>query len=703
METVRSSLVAVCLLGLLVTPAALAGQAADPRPGAVPDDSVVALVAGAREAAAAGDHAAAARRYALAAGVAPEIADWLTLSHLQAAARAGDTAAVREAAGRLEPASAVDPDSVRLERARAHFVAGDRGRGLALARQLPGAADPALWTEHVAPALLAAGDTARARDGLLAAAGGRGAPSAAGELLLDLAPDPSDLLILARADRSAGRSRRARRILRSVIESGESYYRTRAARMLADLELDAGRLVRAHEVAAEGIDAAPAGPDRARLELISASSHARRGQIEQAVRHYRRGAEAAGGEQSARAAYLLADLAHDRGELEVARERYRAAAERFPATDHGGLARMRLGFLAFAGGRWSAAAGHFRAYRRGLPRGDWATASVYWEGRSRSEAGEPDAAAGLYEQVIGRDPISWYGVRAAARLGRDPLAAALGPTDAPPAGARTAGPTPSVDALVRRMGILRELAWRDRALRELDQARERSTGAWDAAAVALRLGSDGWALPAIRLGWSGFARNGGEWTRGLLEAVWPLPYRDQIERSAAELGLPPALVAGVARQESAFDPSAVSVAGAVGLMQLMPATAAELARERGEPPPGREELTDPFRNLALGTRYLAGLLDRFPDSGVGVLASYNAGPHRWRRWRRFPEASVDDELLIERIPFRETRLYVKLVLRNASLYARLHGLEAAGWDGGMPSEQLRLSAHRSVDRSRDRE
>ena len=699
MDTLRSSLVAASLLAALVPTAVLAGQQ-----GAAAGDSVAALVEAARRASAAGDHAAAAERYAEAVGAAPEIAHWLRLSRMQAAARAGDTAAVREAAAGIGEASAVPADSVRLERARAHFLAGDPARGLAMARSLPGSADPGLWAEHVAPALLAAGDTAGARDALVAAAATRGASAAAGALLLELDPDPSDLLVLARADRTAGRSARARRVLRSVMEGGgQSYYRTRAARTLADLELDAGRLARAHEVAAAGIAVTPAGPDRARLELISASSHARRGQIEQAARHYRRGADAAGGEQSARAAYLLADLAHDRSELELARERYRFAAERFPATDHGGLARMRLGFLAFSERRWEDAAGHFRAYREGMPDGDWATASVYWEGRARGEAGDAEAASARYEAVIRRDPVSWYGVRAAERLGRDPLRSVLGPSSTEPDGTEDTGPMPSVDALVRRMGLLREIDWRSRALRELDQARDRSAGAWDVAAMAHRLGRDGWALPAIRLGWSGFARNGGEWTRGLLETVWPLPYRQEIERAAGELGLPPALVAGVARQESAFDPAAVSVAGAVGLMQLMPATAAELARERGEAPPGRDELTDPIRNLALGTRYLAGLLDRFPDSGVGVLASYNAGPHRWRRWRRFPEASVDEELLIERIPFRETRLYVKLVLRNASLYAHLHGLEAAGWEGGLPSERLRLSAREPVDRPRDRE
>lgn len=697
----------VALLALAALSAPLSGQAAGAEERAAERDSLRALVEAARAASTRGDHAEAARRYARAAARAPEIGAWLELSRLQAAARSGDTATVRATASGLRPHPTVPADSVTLALARARFLAGDAAGGLAAARRLRPEADPDLWTRHVAPALLAAGDTAAAREVLLDAARSRGAPAGAGELLLGLGPSPTDRLVLARADRRAGRAERARRLLSSLVQGSDRYLRGRAARLLADLELDAGRLERAHEVASTGVRSVRAGPERAMLELILAATHSRRGHTEEALEHYRRGSEAAGGEHSARAAYLAADLAHDLGRMEEATERYRRAAEGFPGTDHGGLARMRLGFLAFSRGEWPRATEHFHAYRSALPDGDWAVASLYWEARARSEDGDEAGAESLLRDVLRRDPLSWYGVRAGARLGRDPLAAALGRPDSavsvPASGTRgdPDGPAvgPDVRALLDRMALLRELGWRERALIEMEAERERAGGAWDVGAVALRMGREGWALPGIRLGWSGFSSEGG-WSSGLVEAVWPLPYREEIERAARRLGLPPALVAGVARQESAFDPEAVSAAGAVGLMQLMPATAAELARQQGERRPGREELTDPARNLALGVRYLAQLRERFPDSGVGVLASYNAGPHRWSRWRRFREASIDDELLIERIPFRETRLYVKLVLRNAELYARLHGLEAGGWAGGLPSEVRRISSPGAVDHPR---
>lgn len=701
----RALIAAGALLATVASVAPLAGQGADGEEGGSARDSVRTLVEAAREAGDAGDHALAARRYAEAAARAPEIAPWLLLSRLQAAGRAGDTAAAREAAAALGRDPLVPRDSVALALARARFEAGDPAGGLAASRGLRPGADPAFWTRHVAPGLLGAGDTAAAKEGLLDAARFRGAPARAGELLLELDPPPTERLVLARADREAGRRDRARRLLGSLIEGSDGHLRARAARELADLELDAGRHARAHEVASTGIASSRAGPERAMLELIAASTHSRRGETVQALEHYERGAAAGGGEHSARAAYLAADLVHDHGRTEEATERYRRAAEGFPGTEHGGLARMRLGFLAFSGGRWPEAAAHFRDYRDALPDGDWAVASIYWEARARAAGGDDAGASSSLRAVLRRDPLSWYGVRAAARLDRDPLAAAVGRPDSAVsigearAGDDRDGPAvgPAVRELLDRMALLRDLGWRERALATMEVERERSGGDWDVGAVALRMGREGWALPGIRLGWSGFARNGG-WDLGLVEAVWPLPYREEIEGAARELGLPPALVAGVARQESAFDPGAISSAGAVGLMQLMPATAAELARQQGERTPGRDELTEPSRNLALGVRYLAQLLERFPDSGIGVLASYNAGPHRWSRWRNFREASIDDELLIERIPFRETRLYVKLVLRNAELYARLHGLDAGGWAGGLPSRARRISAGEAVDR-----
>ena len=116
------------------------------------------------------------------------------------------------------------------------------------------------------------------------------------------------------------------------------------------------------------------------------------------------------------------------------------------------------------------------------------------------------------------------------------------------------------------------------------------------------------------------------------------------------------------------------MASAVGLMQLLPRTAADVATRAGVTEFRAEQLTEAEVNLLLGTQYLSDMLARFEGSREAGLISYNAGPHRYLRWRDFAERTADPELFVERIPFRETRDYVKAVIALEHIYARLYGL-----------------------------
>jgi soluble lytic murein transglycosylase len=107
-------------------------------------------------------------------------------------------------------------------------------------------------------------------------------------------------------------------------------------------------------------------------------------------------------------------------------------------------------------------------------------------------------------------------------------------------------------------------------------------------------------------------------------------------------------------------------------MQVMPATGEGLARGAGIEGWDAELLYQPEINTHLGTRFLAGQMRAFDGSLPSVFAAYNAGPNRLPRWRRFPE-HADEELFTERIPYRETRDYVKILTRNIALYRGLYG------------------------------
>ncbi len=167
-----------------------------------------------------------------------------------------------------------------------------------------------------------------------------------------------------------------------------------------------------------------------------------------------------------------------------------------------------------------------------------------------------------------------------------------------------------------------------------------------------------------------------------LEQRFPMPYRDEVVAQARQIGLDPAYVYGLMRQESRFIADARSGVGAAGLMQLMPGTARWTARKIGLPfrP---DMITQRDVNIRLGTSYLKLVLDDFGGSQAMAAAAYNAGPSRPRKWRQGPLLEV--AAWAENIPFAETRDYVKKVLSNATDYSAL-------LDSQVPSLKARLGS-----------
>ena len=161
---------------------------------------------------------------------------------------------------------------------------------------------------------------------------------------------------------------------------------------------------------------------------------------------------------------------------------------------------------------------------------------------------------------------------------------------------------------------------------------------------------------------------------------FPTPFRKEVQAAARELGLDPAYVYGLIRQESRFVLNARSTAGAAGLMQLMPATARWTAKKIGLNY-NADQIADRDTNLKLGTTYLKLVLDDFSGSPALAAAAYNAGPGRPRKWREGPP--LDPAVWAENIPLTETRDYVKKVLSNSAYYAAL-------LNGQVPSLKARL-------------
>lgn len=157
-----------------------------------------------------------------------------------------------------------------------------------------------------------------------------------------------------------------------------------------------------------------------------------------------------------------------------------------------------------------------------------------------------------------------------------------------------------------------------------------------------------------------------------LEHRFPLAYQDEFSRWAEEYDLDPLLLMSIARRESAFNPHARSPVGARGLMQIMPATAKQVAREKKLTLTDvKQDLMDYRTNIPLGSYYVRTLLERYQGNLIAALAGYNAGPHKVDRWLK--EAPVAFDQFIESIPYRETREYVKAVLAYRVIFSSLKG------------------------------
>lgn len=159
-----------------------------------------------------------------------------------------------------------------------------------------------------------------------------------------------------------------------------------------------------------------------------------------------------------------------------------------------------------------------------------------------------------------------------------------------------------------------------------------------------------------------------------IEIRFPLAYTKVIDRTAEKTALTSYLLLALARQESAFNPLATSSAGAMGLMQLMPATAKGTARKHKIPFRNKRQLHSPETNVPIAGQYYRSLLDRYNNNRILASAAYNAGPRRVGQWLDKSDGKLPFDIWIELIPYNETRSYVRNILMYSIIYSRKMGL-----------------------------
>ncbi len=311
--------------------------------------------------------------------------------------------------------------------------------------------------------------------------------------------------------------------------------------------------------------------------------------------------------------------------------------------------------------------------------------ALYFLGRLAEAEGSFDDAKEFYTEAVNRFPNRYYAALAQKRLADPQVFRALAsppvaeflrtivwPVPRPPAKFE---PAPATQVRLNRARLLERAALEALAERELRYsarvenqphvvAVEIATfaGRYDSAHSALRL------MKSLVPGYLSIPYDAAP--ASFWRLLYPMPWRAQLEKYARQNGLDPYIVAGLIRQESEFNPNALSPVNAYGLTQVMPATGRQLlkmSRRRFRP----RILFQPELNLRLGTTYLSEVLRRYSGRWELALAAYNAGPTRVQNWITWADYREPAEF-IETIPFTETRDYVTAVLRNAEIYRALY-------------------------------
>lgn len=606
---------------------------------------------------------------------APELGAWVAVLSAESAALAGDTATASAAVSGA-PAGTIMRHRARLASIAAKEKAGDARGAMALAiayREEGGpASERATFAKEAGRIAHAIGDEATARRELAAAMSispGTAAGRDAANLTLRL-PNltAEEQLTIALIQERHGNNQRAIDGFRAWLAaapasaSNRNDIRLRLGRAL----FNAGNFAEAETQLRPLHDASAAIAREAML--LTGRSEYRRNARTAAFRTFETLASRfPGSGEGSEGLFLVADLSHDDREMTTARRVYREVADNFRGTDRAGLSMMRLGGIHFDEEEYARAAAVWEEYRSTYPSGERWLESTYWAGRAHEAMGEDARASALYEAVIQRDPLSYYSLLAADRLDRAywPIPMAAAPPADPAAESRVAEWMETIDML-REAGLHAEADAEAQRIQEgapADRALLYSLGE--------ALNERGYAIRGIRIG-QRLEQMEGRLNPRLMRILYPFPYRDLIVAEAREAGLDPFVVAGLTRQESLFTQRISSPVGARGLMQIMPETGAALARGANIEEWDAELLFNPEINVHLGVAYLAEQMDVYDESLPSVFSAYNAGPHRINVWKNFPEYD-DEELFTERIPYRETRDYVKILSRNIAIYRGLYG------------------------------
>jgi len=380
-------------------------------------------------------------------------------------------------------------------------------------------------------------------------------------------------------------------------------------------------------------------------------------------------------------------------------EYYGELARRFPTSHYAPVAHWRAAWLNYRMGNSTEAARLFAEQVRLYPDSEQAVSALYWLGRvCEDQQHDPAMAAAYYTTIVRLYPHYYYALMSQQRLSLmsrvTPAHLAVLDAMRPEAIPELTDDVPENDPHVVEAKLLANAGLNAYIAPEIaaaDGSRE-----WGAFAEAEIYASDGEEWRAMRL----LKRELPFYESAPLDAIpapywrilFPEPYWSYIQADAARNGLNPYMVAALIRQETEFNPGAISGSNAWGLMQLLPSVGRAMARQLGMRHFRTADLLNPVVNLELGTRYLREMLDEFGGQPEYAFAAYNAGDYRVTAWRADGAYHGMDEF-VESIPFTQTREYVQAILRNEAMYRELNTAAGAARGGPAPAAREEAQLH----------
>lgn len=426
------------------------------------------------------------------------------------------------------------------------------------------------------------------------------------------------------------------------------------------------------------------------------------GRDAEAITHYRQfAANNFGLSGAGEALWRAGQLEYWADSLDEAETHLRQMAETYPANEYADDALYWSGRAAFKRANYETAAETWGQLASSYPNSDLASFGSYWQAKSLLQMKRTTEAKAVLETIVNK-PFDYYALRARDLLvGQPPHSVPiLLPTESQLAteqaeaeawlrqwlGLTETAEVSSLsqrlqeDAAFQRGRRLLELGLRDPALTEFETVKD---SWWDAPLEMYQLSLYFQKQNMGRLSILGAARLAFLSPAATVESApifiqrlfYPIYFPELLFAEAEALDIDPAFALALMRQESLFEHSAESIAGARGLMQVMPTTGDYIAEQTGFTNFSRDDLWTPYISVKFGMWYISQQLSLFEDKHTqfAALAAYNAGPGRVLEW---VEVSDDLDTFVEEIPFWESRLYIRKIYVNLAAYRRLYGVES---------------------------